>query len=140
MGVSRNLSCEPTLCVRQGRDLLESHHVRFPHRAHRVERSHRPRERERCGGVCDGNAEPKFYRPYTQSNCPYSLTFVLRTAGDPLGYTGTVRAALRAVDDDPLVAVIQSLEQRSGSRPIGGEAEPAPPFPLVTAPVSMGIE
>ena len=69
-----------------------------------------------------------------------SLAFVLRTAGDPLGYAGTARAALRAVVDDPLVAAIQSLEQGSGSRPIGGEAEPVPPFPLVTAPVSMGIE
>ena len=83
--------------------------------------------------------EPKFCRPYTQSNWPYSLAFVLRTAGYPLGYAGTARVALRAVDDDPLVAAIQSLE-RSGSRPIGGEAEPAPQFPLVTAPVSMGIE
>lgn len=59
-------------------------------------------------------AEPKFYRPYAQSNWPYSLTFVLRTAGDPLGYAGSVRAALRAVDDDPPVAAIQSLEQRVG--------------------------
>jgi putative ABC transport system permease protein len=59
-------------------------------------------------------AEPKFYRAYAQSGWPYSLTVVLRTAGDPLGHVGTVRAALRTIDDEPPVARIQSLEALVG--------------------------
>ncbi|MCZ6915252.1 MAG: ABC transporter permease [Gemmatimonadetes bacterium] len=60
-------------------------------------------------------AQPKFYRAYAQSGWPYSLTLVLRTEDDPLGHVGTVRAALRRLDDDPPVARMESLEARVGS-------------------------
>jgi len=60
----------------------------------------------------DAEARPEMYRPYAQY--PYTqptMTWVMRTAGDPLAATTYARAAIRAVDPGLGVSDIATMEQ-----------------------------
>ncbi|MBZ5560709.1 MAG: ABC transporter permease, partial [Acidobacteriia bacterium] len=60
----------------------------------------------------DAQARPEMYRPYAQY--PYTqptMTWVMRTAGDPLAATTYARAAIRAVDPGLGVSDIATMEQ-----------------------------
>lgn len=61
------------------------------------------------GGMGAG-AQPRVYVPLAQH--PYASRMVVRTAGDPLGLVGAIRAAVRRIDDAQPVYDIETLEER----------------------------
>ena len=61
-------------------------------------------------GTLDAEPRPTAY--YVHTGLPYSfMTFVVRTASDPLALAGPVSAAIRSLDAEQPVAEIRSMEQ-----------------------------
>ena len=58
----------------------------------------------------DSSAEPSLFTPEAQSMIPF-LTYLVRTAGEPLGTVGAVQAALRSVDAQLMLIQPNSMEQ-----------------------------
>jgi len=58
----------------------------------------------------DSSNEPSLFTPALQSMSPF-LTYLVRTAGEPLGAVGAVRAGLASVDSQLLLIQPTSMEQ-----------------------------
>ncbi len=56
----------------------------------------------------DSNPQPEFYIPFTQSPSPF-MTFVVRTAGDPLSLVGVVRAEVLGVNKDQPISNVHTM-------------------------------
>jgi len=68
------------------------------------------------GSVHDDNLEAKprveLYRPVAQPSwLPPAMTFVMRSAGDPLALAAAARGAVRGLDPDQPIAGLRTLEQ-----------------------------
>ncbi len=61
----------------------------------------------------DDQPRREFYRPYPQAAWPV-MTLTVRTAGEPLAMSQTVRAALRRIDPDQAVTSVRSMEEVIG--------------------------
>jgi putative ABC transport system permease protein len=68
---------------------------------------------ERLLGL-ESEARPTLYRPFQQHPSP-AMSLIIKTAGDPAGLAPLVRNAIRAVDPDQPVFLVETLEQVLGS-------------------------
>ena len=65
---------------------------------------------------------PTFYRPVTQ-DAPFTMAFMVRTTGDPLGVAGELRRAVAAADPDQPILQLATMDEVMADK-VGGTVVP----------------
>jgi predicted permease len=77
-----------------------------------------------CGDILHdwfmNQRRPTFYRPFAQ-DAPFTMSFAVRTSGDPLGVAGELRRAVSAADPDQPILQLATMDEVMANK-VGGVA------------------